>query len=157
MSYKANALADELVSTLTVRLSAAPSYQGAAAIAVAKAFDTDGQPMITIGTQAAGSKSATIKIGTTTQMSAMPQNSLGLAATVFTPHVAQVIIEGISATGTFPLGFDNLTLIAAEVLARGTRYELYVTATAVAPTIANKPATPAVAVDSLYWPLTSTM
>lgn len=128
MSSKANIHADALVQSLSQRFGST--------IAVAKAFDTDGQPLIKIGTQAAGagSNSATLKLSTEPSIW---KNSIGLAQEVYTPHRIQVAYEAVSATGVTPMTEAIKAKMMVEVFTQGMAVDIYVLATATAPTPAN--------------------
>jgi hypothetical protein len=147
MTFKANVAAEILVNDLLLRL--APL----GALAVVKAFDVDGQPLVKIGTQAALSASATLKI---VSEATIQKDALGLTQNVYHPHRIQVIYEDVSATGVKPLSDIQKLLILGEVIMKGHRVDLFVTATAVAPTIANIPANPVGSYTPDLWnPLTN--
>ncbi len=129
MSSKAQIHADSLLQKLKNRLGAA--------VAVAKAFDTDFQPLITIGPGTAGSNSAILKIAAEVSLF---KNAIGLAQEVYTPHRLQIAFEDVSATA----GVVNRTLteatkakIMADALNQGFAVDVYVLANGTAPTAAN--------------------
>jgi hypothetical protein len=113
---KALAMAEELVSELKQRQSA---------LAVAMSFDTDGNPLVKLGSGTAGQKNALIKI--------MPidwplaKDILGLASPVYTPHKVMVAFEANPAGGAGADVNDWPTLLVAlgSALAKGARVEVY--------------------------------
>ena len=119
-TFKATAMRDELASELAIRL---PSHLQL------KAFGAAGEADLTIYTSsgAAGEDAAFIRF---TGVTSLQKDVLGLAQNVFTPHIAQVVIEGNPVGGA---GADvgtwatRLTVLGCLV-AKGIKVELYVRA-----------------------------
>lgn len=127
-SKKALEMAAELLNELALRLPA---------LAPVQTFDTDGSPLIQVGTGVAGSKGGMLKI--------MPQpwtlatDILGLTSAIYTPSVIRVGFEANPAGGA---GADindwpTLSAIVGAVALRGTRVEVYQSTAGVAPTAAT--------------------
>lgn len=116
---KAVATARQLVDTLKQR--------GYTVTQSFSTVDADGNPAPTIqvGTGAAGSASAFIKVK---PAAAWGKDVLGLTQNVFTPHSIQMVIENVSAAGAIPLPYANFAEIWAVLTAQGSRSELYVRA-----------------------------
>lgn len=89
--------------------------------------DTDGNPAPTIqvGAGGAGTVSCFIKVK---PVAAWGKDVLGLTQNVFTPHVLQVVQEGISGAGAYPLTFAKFGEIWALLVGQGMRSELYTVA-----------------------------
>jgi hypothetical protein len=124
MTKKAFALADSLAQELTLRL--APL-----SVAVVVDTDTDLLPLVKVGPQTAGSQSALIKI--VPQDFPLAKDILGLQATIFTPHKAQIVLEANQA-GTADNIADFVSWpvklpVLAAVVGLNTRVELYESAT----------------------------
>lgn len=124
---KALAMAEELVSELKQRQSA---------LAVVMSFDTDGNPLVKIGSGAVGAKGGLVKI--------MPidwplaKDILGLASQVYTPHKILLAVEANEAAAVAEADVNDwqtkLTMLGA-LLARGTRLEVYESANGTGPTV----------------------
>lgn len=124
-SYKAIALREELAADLGFTLSG---------LARTKGFDASQNPTLQVGTGAIGSQSAFIRIK---QLDSLNQDILGLSQNVFTPHVIQLVLE-TSAVANVPLmTIDNLTVLMGEVLKRGVRLEVYLSANGNAADVAD--------------------
>lgn len=126
-TQKALSLSADLASELGQRQNA---------LAVTKSFDTDSNPLIQLGTGAAGAKGGLIKVKPIDAPWA--KDILGLAAEVYTPHVIQI---GVEANNTAAAAADvndmaTLLLLLATTTARGTRVEVYQSANGTAPTAA---------------------
>lgn len=124
-SYKAIALREELASDLAFTLSG---------LARTKGFDASGNPTLLIGTGAAGSQSAFIRIK---QLDSLNQDILGLSQNVFTPHVIQVVLEASTVANCPLLTIDNLTVVMGELMKRGVRLEVYLSANTNAPEVSD--------------------
>lgn len=127
-SAKARAIAKQLAAELRLRQSA---------LAVTESFDTDGSPVITVGTNVAGAAGGLIKV--TNQEWSLAKDILGNTANHFTPHVIQVGFEANPAGGA---GADintlaQLSLILACCFSRGTRVEVYASANGDSPDLAD--------------------
>ena len=145
---KSQALARTLTDELTLRYKAA-------GLAVALSYDASQNPIITVGTAAAGSQSATLRI---LPFASIGLDGLGLAQTSYGPHIVQVVLEQLSGnTGTTVMTAANLAPLNVAVLRRGTRVETYLTANLTAPLAAGITGTPAVTVDSLQYSLLETV
>lgn len=120
---KTLAFRDELASELAVRLSA---------LAKTKSFGATGESDLMVGAGTAGTDSVFVRFCT---VGTIQKDVLGLAQTVFTPHIAQIVIEGNNTGGA---GADVGTwatrlAVLGAVIAKGTRVELYQTANTTAP------------------------
>lgn len=131
--YKATVFRDELASELAVRLPA---------LAKTKSFGATGEADLMVGAGTAASDSVFVRFAA---VGSIQKDVLGLAQTVFTPTVAQLVIEGNPTGGA---GADvgtwatRLAVIAA-IVAKGVRVELYTTANTTAPSAAGITGTPA--------------
>lgn len=121
---KALVTADELANELKLRQSA---------LAVAVTFDTDGNPLVKVGTGVAGSKGGLFKILPIDWP--LAKDILGLASQVYTPHVVRLVVEGNASAGAGADVNDWTTLIALLGcgLSRGMRFEMYETPNGNAP------------------------
>jgi hypothetical protein len=127
MSFKAQELAHNLASELKIRMSD---------LVVTESFDTNGDPTIFIGALTAGSRSAIIRVKAIDWP--LAKDVLGLASTIYTPHVIQLLTESNPTAGAgadILTAQDELTLIAT-IAKRGTLVEWYKTANTVAVTVA---------------------
>ncbi len=120
-TFKATAMRDELASELAIRLPTKVQL---------KAFGAAGEADLTIGDTsafAAGEDAVFIRF---TGVTSLQKDVLGLAQNVFTPHIAQVVVEGNPVGGA---GADvgtwatRLTVLGCLV-AKGIKVELYVRA-----------------------------
>lgn len=124
-SYKAIALRDVLASDLAITLSA---------LAKTKGLDASQNPTLLVGTGAAGSQSAFIRIK---QLDSINTDVLGLAQNVFTPHVIQVVLEASTVANCPLMTIDNLAVLMGELLKMGVRLEVYLSANTNAPDVAD--------------------
>ena len=115
-SYKAYALAQSIAQDLTLR--------GTTALV---SFNDAGNPSVTVGTLAANSDCGVIVISGLSELPA-PQNILGQAAELFTPHLAQVVWESVGGASVA----TQSKLLAAAV-ASGLNVEVRTTADGTAP------------------------
>lgn len=122
---KSIAFMGELKEALAARL----------AVAVTDAFDSNGDATLKVGTGAAGAVGVFVRIKTQPWASAL--DSLGLAAPTYTPHVIQVVFEGISGAGVDPNGLANKMKILGELAARGTLIEVYERANGTGPAVTD--------------------
>ncbi len=90
------------------------------------AFDTDGSPLIHVGTGVAGDPSATVKVKPIDWP--LAKDVLGLASQVYTPHEILVVFEGVSAGGVEPMEIANKSAILMALALRGCRVVVYETA-----------------------------
>lgn len=141
-------LAASLVDELTARYKAA-------GLAVALSFDASQNAVITVGTAAAGSQSAVVRI---LPYPSIGVDGLGLTQTSYGPHTMQVVLEQLAGnTGTTVCTAATLAQLNMALLRRGARVETYLTANTTAVSVAGITGTPAAVVDSLQYPLTSTI
>lgn len=131
--YKAIALRDELASELAVRL---------ASLAKTKSFGATGEADLLIGAGTAGSDSVFVRFAA---VGSIQKDVLGLAQNVFTPTVAQIVVESNPAGGA---GADVGTwatrlAVLGAVIAKGVRVELYTTANTTAPSASGITGAPA--------------
>jgi hypothetical protein len=109
---------DELASELAIRLPA---------LAKTKSFGATGESDLMVGAGTAGSDSVFVRF---CAVASIQKDVLGLNQTVFTPHIAQLVIEANPAGGA---GADVGTwatrlAVLGAVIAKGTRVEVYTTA-----------------------------
>jgi hypothetical protein len=105
-------------------------------LTVSESFDTNGDPVISIGTLVAGSRSAIIRVKAIDWP--LAKDVLGLASTIYTPHVIQLLTESNPTAGAgadILTAQDELTLLGT-ICKRGTLVEWYKTANTVAITVA---------------------
>lgn len=155
MSYKAIAAANEIADALSKRLSTA-AIGSTDTLAVTQSFDTDGNPLITVGTLGAGNACALLKVMDVPTPDA--KDVFGNAAKTYQPVRLMILTEANPSGGA---GADILKVvqffpIAAEGPARGIRTEWYQVANGVAPSagglvVANLKAT----YDNIHWPVVS--
>lgn len=145
-SAKALSLANDLADELKKRTT----------LTVAQSFDTDGSPLIQVGTGSIGAAGGLLKVRP--QDWPLAKDVLGLSANIYTPHVIQLVTEANASAGA---GADintpaQLMVLMAPALLRGCRFEWYNSANGNAPdatdiTSGNLKAS----FESLYHPLTS--
>jgi len=118
MSKKAQALASAIASELAIRLKPA-------GLAVVEDTAADLMPLVKVGPQTAGSKSALIKV--LPQDWPLAKDILGLAATIFGPHKIQVVLESNPSAGAGAdiHAMDTLLPILAVCALKGARLEVY--------------------------------
>ena len=92
---------------------------------VVQGFDTNGLPTVALGAGTAGSQSAFIRVKA---VDSIGQDSLGLTQRSFGPHVIQVVLETSTIANVALLTEVNKLAVMGEVLGRGTRVELYMSA-----------------------------
>jgi hypothetical protein len=130
-SYKALAIAAELADKLKTRL---PATQ-----LVTQSFDTDGNPLISIndGTAATLEANFVIKIAAVDWPLAL--DVLGLAQTVFTPHVIAIATEADTTAGAAadPMTRAQLLPVIGQALAMGCETRWYESAVGAVPTAAT--------------------
>lgn len=121
---KAIELAHQIADVLKVRQS----------LTVTESFDTDGNPLISVGTLTAGSAGATIKI----QPVAWPlaNDILGNAANIYSPSKIMLGTEARTGNGGWMTHAQLLPLLG-EALLHGALLEWYETSSGTAPTVAN--------------------
>lgn len=124
-SKKALALARVLQDNLTIRLGFL-----ATPLTVVASTDTNGNPVLSVGTISAGQQGAVIRVLPVAQIG---NNALGSAQESYTPHTIQVCTESTATAGTDLLLALNALPIHGEVLRTGTRVELYQTANGTPP------------------------
>ena len=116
MSAKALSFAAELQNDLSRRFSTVSAVS----------FDTDGLPLIRVGTAGAGNQTALIKVA---DIAPLGTNIIGQAAANYGgPLVVQVVLE-TSATANLALMTEaNELALLGAVIHRGARVELYMSA-----------------------------
>lgn len=118
-TQKSLGLRDELASELKVRLSA---------LAQVKSIGSLGEAELLVGAGTAGSDSVFVRISA---ISTINKDVLGLSQNVFTPHVAQVVVEGnVTAGAGADIGtWATRLAVLGCLVAKGVKVELYVRAT----------------------------
>jgi hypothetical protein len=123
---KALAMAEELVSELKQRQSA---------LAVALSYDTDGNPLVKVGSGVAGTKGGLIKIMPISWP--LAKDVLGLSAEMFHPHVVRLNVEANYAGTTDNVADINTwveqLLLVGVVISKGARVEVYLSTNGTAP------------------------
>lgn len=116
-SAKALALAQSLADSLKKRLT----------LAVSISVDADQNPLIRVGTGAAGADGCLIKVAPVAWP--LAKDVLGLDSPVYTPHVIKVAFEAAKAIAgpaiSDPVTAKTKLAVLAEAAARGTRLEWY--------------------------------
>lgn len=102
-----------------------------AVIVGAVSFDTDSNPLIQIGTGAAGQKGGVIKVLPTAWPTA--KDILGNAAIQYGPHTIQICTETNTAAGSDINDPSVLMPMLIVCALKGARFEWYKTANTVAP------------------------
>ena len=126
-NQKAYVLRENLASEMAQRLPA---------LAQTKSVDSsDNGQCLLLGDGVATHANAFIKIVPISWPNA--KDVLGLQATVYTPNVIQICVEAVSGAGAEPLPWADKLPILAALAQRGTRIEIYETATATAPSLAG--------------------
>jgi hypothetical protein len=130
-SYKAVAIAADLADRLKER-GLVP------ALALVQGFDTDKNPYLKLGAGANGGRNAIIKVKAVDWPEAL--DVLGLAQSVFTPHVIQLVSEANYAGATDnvvdTLTASDLLKLMAVAMGPGCIVEWYQSAAGTAPTLA---------------------
>lgn len=147
-SQKALALAADIKDDLAVRFpSETVTLSFSPVTDPAEAYNN--APIVTVGTKALIRIDLEAAVGT---------NVLGLPQTVYTPHIAQVVVigsgEGTAGSITTGSGFVGLAVLG-DVLQRGLKTNLYVSAVVVEADI--DAAKLVASFDSLKYPLVSSM
>lgn len=129
-SPKALALREELAAELKLRPTAS-------ALAQAKSFGTAGECDLAVGAGVAGGDNVFVRIKTVTTLQ---KDVLGLDQQVFTPHIAQVVLEAeeVGATAEAAVGtWATRLAVLGGLIQRGIAVELYLSANGTAPTSAG--------------------
>jgi hypothetical protein len=119
-------------------------------------FDTDESPYFQVGTGIAGAKGGIIKVRPIVWP--LAKDIFGNTATIFTPHVIQIVTEGnpIGGGGADVNDYPTLIAMLGEAIVHGTKVEWYMTANTVAPVAASIIAGNLKAsFDNLYFPMVS--
>jgi hypothetical protein len=123
---KALAMADELVSELNQRQSA---------LAVSQSYDTDGSPLVKVGSGVAGTKGGLIKIMPISWP--LAKDVLGLSAEIFTPHVVRLNVEANYAGANDNIADINTwveqLLLVSACVTKGARTEVYLSTNGTGP------------------------
>jgi hypothetical protein len=126
-SYKAMAIAHDLTDRLKARLNSS--------LAVVESFDTDGNPLITVGAGVALGANMVIKVRA--QDWPLAKDVLGLSANIYAPHVVQFVTEANYAATSDnvadTLSPAQLLLLMGQIVLMGCAVEWYQTVTGVAP------------------------
>lgn len=141
-SQKALALAADIKDDLAVRF---PSET----VTLSYSADPSGAPIVTVGTKALIRIDLEAAVGT---------NVIGLAQTVYTPHIAQIVLDGDGegTSGNIVTGSAFVGLaVLGDVLQRGLKTNLYVSDVVVEADIAAGKLV--ASFDSLKYPLVSSM
>jgi hypothetical protein len=150
-SHKATVIARQMAEDIRLR-------SGLAAVV---GVDSSANTTITVGTGAAGSQSAYIRIileNGWNMVNPIWPDFTSLQQRVYTPHITQVVLESSTVAGVPLMTLSNLSKLLMDITKSGTKVELYLSAntTAVSATsiaAGNKVAT----LDDLFNPLLSTM
>lgn len=144
MSSKAQIHADALVQSIKQRTG----------LAVVKSYDTDGQPLLSVGTIGAGSDGCLIKLQAEVSIQ---KNSIGQTQEVFGPHRIAVIFEDVSGAGAKPMTDAHKFLVTGELCFQGMAVDVYVRANGGAPVVGDITAGNLKASFSpdIYFPLTN--
>jgi hypothetical protein len=152
MSSKANIHADQMVQALAQRTG----------LKAVKAYDTDLQPYIKLGTIGVGGDGAIIKFASDGAAvsngilgSQLWKNSVGLPQEVFSPHRIQVVIEQVSGAGAQPLTDAHRFQMFAELFMQGMAVDIYFTVTGDAPDLDGITGAPITIVPDIYNPQTN--
>lgn len=94
---------------------------------ITESFGSSGDPMLLVGTGATTTQTALVRI---VSESTLQVNSVGVAQTVYTPHIIQLIVEENTSGGVTFLTLANAMKLAASILPKGTKVEVYLAATA---------------------------
>jgi hypothetical protein len=128
---KALVMAEELVSELRQRQTA---------LAVALTYDTDGSPLVRLGSGVASSTGTPVAGALFKIMPIswpLAKDILGLDATMFHPHVVKVNVEANYASTVDTVADNNtpaqMLLYIAAAVTRGARVEMYVSTFGTAP------------------------
>ena len=140
-SYKAIEMAAEMADKIKARNAGTTDN-----LAVTSTFDSNGNPVIQIGTGVAGSAGCVIRIEPISWP--LAKDILGLSSQVYTPHVAQLITEAAAANDLGLTSWADLGPILTELFGLGTRVEVYVAANGTGmSTVAAAPDTYAIAAN----------
>lgn len=112
----ASVLQRDIAEELGLRLSA---------LTLVQTTGTAGDPVITLGALTAGSQSAFIRIATE---ATLQLNSVGVAQTVYAPHIVQVVLETSTIANVALMLESNKFPLFGVLLAHGAKVELYMTA-----------------------------
>lgn len=93
---------------------------------VTQSFGTSGDPMLLVGTGATTTQTALIRI---LPEDTLQVNSVGVTQTVYTPHKIQLAIEENTSGGVTFLTLANALKLAAAILPKGTKVEVFLVAT----------------------------
>lgn len=92
---------------------------------VVTGFDTNGNPTVSVGALTAGSQSAFIRLKA---IDSIGTDSVGNTQRAFGPHVIQLVLETSTIASVPLLTGANMVPLLAELVSRGTRVELYMSA-----------------------------
>lgn len=128
-SYKSQAIAHELANRFANRV-------GLTALGIVEGFDTDSNPLITIGTGVAGTANFIVKVLPTSWP--LAQDVLGLTALQYTPHSIAIVTEAdpTGGAGADPTTRSQLLQVIAQSVDMGCHVDWYESASGVAPSAA---------------------
>lgn len=146
-TYKSAVLARQLAEVLSIRLG----------LTTVEGRDASGNPTISIGTLAAASQSAFIRIKQDYDP-ALELDGIGNVQRRYTPHVVQVVLEMSTITNVPLMTIANLTKLMGELAHIGAKVEIYLSANT-APVAVGEIVSGNLKVtfDDLWHPLTSTI
>ena len=144
-SYKMASLARQLREDLSIRLPA---------LACVQTVDASGNAVVTVGTLAAASQSAFIRL---LEQPSIGADSLGLAQRSYGPHVVQIVLETSTIANVPLMTVANELFVLGAALKHGVKVEIYLTANATGPSVSGITGVPAASFDNLWQPLTSSM
>ena len=146
---KSQVIARVAKDILTVRLPA---------LAIVAAFDVNGNPTLAIGSGAAGSQSAFVRV----QPQAVAPvyvggpgpvtDALGITQNTYGPHQVQLVLESSAVAGQALMSAANVFQIVGTLISFGASTELYLSANTVAVSAAGITGVPASTFDSLQYP-----
>lgn len=126
-------------------------------LATVVGVDASGNPTISVGTMAAGSQSAFIRVKQDYDPS-LQLDGIGNTQRVYTPHVVQLVVETSTIANVPLLTGANYSMILLEALWPGTKVELYMTANTTAPSVSGiSGANLKKTLDRLWHPMTETL
>lgn len=111
---KAHSFAAELKDALTHR-----------GFVMTSSYDTDGSPLLRVGTAGAGNQTALIKIK---EIAPLGTNVIGQAAVGYCPLVAQLVLETSTIANVALLVESSKLALVGELGHRGAQVELYMSA-----------------------------